>query len=235
MANGTIHKFGTLAVNGAQYAMPTNPVSGGNCVSYNGTAIGIADTVAGKELQWIELNKPDGTQLLVCDRCLVSGISWNNINAAGLVTGKEATIDKQKYKLRLLTGSTGASGTYGAGCNNEWDMLLDAVGESNDITHWSNMYSWCQEVYYSDSDYRSSRGYGSARYYGSGTADYAVGNFGWRPALEVLNSAPDVTPESKDYGECATAPDITESRQRAAPADMPQAAPARLDSQRPME
>lgn len=209
MANGTIHKLGTLAVNGAQYAMPTNPVSGGNCVSYNGTAIGIEDTVSGKELQWIELNKPDGTQLLVCDRCLVVEISWNNINAAGFVAGKEIVIDGQKYKMRLLTGSTGASGAYGAGCDNEWDMLLDAVGESNDVTHWQNMYTWCQEVYCGNSSCRSVRGFNSARYYGGNPSSNTYPDLGWRPALEVLNSAPDVTPGSKDFGNCAVPPEIS--------------------------
>ena len=209
MANGTIHKFGTLVVNGAQYAMPTDPKEGGDCVSYNGTAIGIEDTVSGKELQWIELNKPDGTQLLICDRCLVASISWNSINSAGLVTGKDLTIDGQKYKMRLLTGSTGASGTYGTGCNNEWDMFLDAVGESNDITHWSKMYTWCQEVYSGNSGSRSVRGYGSARGCNYYTASHTFTNVGWRPALEVLNSAPEVTPESKNFGNCAVPPDIS--------------------------
>ena len=65
MANGTIHTFGTLKVNGTTYAKPSNPVDGGNCVSYNGTAISIENTESGKALQWIELNKSDGTKLLL--------------------------------------------------------------------------------------------------------------------------------------------------------------------------
>ena len=205
MANGTIHTFGTLKVNGTTYVKPSNPVNGGNCVSYNGTAISIENTESGKALQWIELTKKDGTKLLICDRCLVVSVSWNNLNSAGLIFGKEVTIDGKKYKLRSLTGSTGASGTNGAGCNNEWDNLIDAVGESNDITHWQNMYTWCQDTNYSDASYRSIRGFDSARYY---RYNYAAGtdtHVGWRPVLEVLNAAPSITPKSTGYGNKAGA------------------------------
>lgn len=189
--------------------MPTNPIDGGNCVSVNTSNFTVGNTVAGKELQWIEWTKADGTKMLVCDRGLIVNISWNSINAAGFITGKEITIDGQKYKMRSLTGSNGASGTNGKGCNNEWDQLLDAVGESNDLIHWSNMYSWCQEVYYSNSDYRSVRGCNSARGCGGDPATYPSTSVAFRPALEVLNSAPKVSPSSRDYGNCATAPGIT--------------------------
>lgn len=205
MANGTIHTFGTLKVNGTTYAKPSNPVNGGNCVSYNGTAISIEKTESGKALQWIELTKKDGTKLLICDRCLLVSVSWNNLNSAGLIFGKEVTIDGKKYKLRSLTGSTGAQGTNGAGCNNEWDNLIDAVGESNDITHWQNMYSWCQETYYNNTSNRSIRGYDSARdddYY---NATNANSHIGWRPVLEILNAAPSITPKSTGYGNKAGA------------------------------
>lgn len=189
--------------------MPTNPIDGGNCVSVNTSNFTVGNTVAGKELQWIEWTKADGTKMLVCDRGLIVNISWNSINAAGFITGKEITIDGQKYKMRSLTGSNGASGTYGAGCNNEWDQLLDAVGESNDLIHWNKMYSWCQEVYSGNSVSRSLRGYCSARNYSNLNATNSFTFIAFRPALEVLNSAPKVSPSSKDYGNCATAPDIT--------------------------
>ena len=87
--------------------MPTNPIDGGNCVSANTSNFTVGDTVAGKELQWIEWTKADGTKMLVCDRGLIVNISWNSINAAGFITGKKITIDGQKYKMRSLTGSNG--------------------------------------------------------------------------------------------------------------------------------
>ena len=189
--------------------MPTNPVDGGNCVSADTSNFTVGNTVSGKELQWIEWTKADGTKMLVCDRGLIVNISWNSINAAGFITGKEITIDGQKYKMRSLTGSNGSSGSYGAGCNNEWDQFLDAVGEADSLVHWNKMYSWCQDMWYSNSGSRSVRGYNSARYCGVSGAAGAGTTVAFRPALEVLNSAPKVSPSSKDYGSCATAPDIT--------------------------
>lgn len=205
MANGTIHTFGTLKVNGTVYAKPSNPVYNGNCISYNGTAISIENTESGKELQWIELTKKDGTNLLVCDRCLVVSTAWNNLNAAGLIFGKEVYIDGKKYKLRSLTGTTGASGTYGAGFDNEWDSLLDVVGENNNITHWSDMHTWCQETYYTNASYRTVCGSNSARARAGNPATTGGSNIGWRPVLEILNAAPSILPTSTEYGEKAGA------------------------------
>lgn len=191
MANGTIHTFGTLKVNGTTYAKPSNPVKNGDCISYNGTLISIENTESGKELQWIELTKKDGTKLFICDRCLVVSVSWENLNAAGLIFGKEVIIDGKKYKLRSLTGSSGAAGTYGAGKNTEWDDLIDAVGESTDITHWLNIYSWCQETYYNNTSTRTIRGSANAaRGCNNAPAAYADTYIGWRPVLEYLNAAP---------------------------------------------
>lgn len=189
--------------------MPTNPIDGGNCVSVNTSNFTVGNTVSGKELQWIEWTKADGTKLLVCDRGLIVNISWNSINAAGFIAGKEITIDGQKYKMRSLTGSNGSSGSNGAGCNNEWDQFLDAVGEADSLVHWNKMYSWCQDVWYNNSDYRSLRGYSSARSCDNYNAANTITVIAFRPALEVLNSAPKVSPSSKDCGNCATAPDIT--------------------------
>lgn len=68
--NGDKISLGTLKVNGTLYAMPSNPVNGGDCINYNGTAISIENTVSGKALQWIYA-EIDDKKLLICDRCLV--------------------------------------------------------------------------------------------------------------------------------------------------------------------
>jgi hypothetical protein len=84
-----------------------------------------------------------------------------------------------------MTGSDGSEDSYGPGCANEWDMLIDQYGEDDNITHWDDMYTWCRET---DCDYssgRSVRGYNSARSY---TATHADANGGFRPALEVLST-----------------------------------------------
>ena len=87
-----------------------------------------------------------------------------------------------------MTGSNGASGSYGKGCNNEWDEFMDRYNEDNDLTHYEDIYTWCKEV---DCDYsgcRSIRGYYSARDF---SFDFATSTFAYiafRPALEILNS-----------------------------------------------
>lgn len=179
--NNKIKKFGTLRILGAEVPTPQKPYYKGDILGYNGTDFEIGDTVAGKEITWLKLG-----DLLVCDRNILQGVSWETLNEKGLVFGKEVEIDGDKYKLRILTGSNGND--YGEGCNNEWDRLMDEYNEDNDLLHYDNMYSWCQET---DCDYastRSIRGYYSARYYNGNNAANATTIVGWRPALEKLNA-----------------------------------------------
>ena len=161
--SGKVKKFGTMRILGAAVQAPEKPYYKGDVLGYNGTNFGIGDTVAGKEITWLKLG-----DLWVCDRNILQGVSWETLNEKGLVFGKEVEIDGEKYKLRILTGSDGND--YGEGYNNEWDRLMDEYNEDNDLLHYDNMYSWCQET---DCDYSSSwslRGCNSARYCISGSA-----------------------------------------------------------------
>ena len=91
-----------------------------------------------------------------------------------------------RFKVRCLTGSDGTEDSYGAGCDNEWDRFMDEYDEDNDLTHYMDMYTICQETDCDYSDFRSVRGYSSARYYcysATGTYTYVA----FRPALEDLN------------------------------------------------
>ena len=179
--NDKVKKFGTLRILGAAVPAPQKPYYKGDILGYNGTDFEIGDTVAGKEITWLKLG-----DLLVCDRNILQGVSWETLNEKGLVFGKEVEIDGDKYKLRILTGSDGND--YGEGCNNEWDRLMDEYNEDNDLLHYDNMYSWCQET---DCDYasiRSIRGCNSALHYNGYNATYTYTSLGWRPALEKLNA-----------------------------------------------
>lgn len=114
-------------------------------------------------------------------------------------------------------GGSGAS--YGGGkLPNEWDRFItnedaitgipvptasdldstlnatDKSSAHNQFWNWMGVYSWGQETYLHNSAYRAIRGYGSARYWGYTDAAYRISlSVGWRPVLEVLNSAPSVT------------------------------------------
>ena len=87
-----------------------------------------------------------------------------------------------------MTGSNGASGSYGKGCHNEWDEFMDRYNEDNDLTHYEDIYTWCQEVNCDYSACRSVRGVSSARYYNYGNAENTGTYIAFRPAIEILNS-----------------------------------------------
>ncbi|MFM1655522.1 hypothetical protein ACI7RC_26010 [Brevibacillus sp. B_LB10_24] len=204
MANGDLIKLGTFYLAGTKQARPTKPwrsdltppgaPSVGDIPSFSaGQTIEIRDTDANDayKIQWREVN--DGSKkLLISDRVLLAYVSWDDLNAQGLVTGKTITIDGQQYKLRLLTGGSNyRSGTdvYSGGSptTNEWDRIivneggfsglpspvasdLDSTQNSTDFNsahnqywNWFYMYSWAQEVYTGNSARRAVRGSLSAR------------------------------------------------------------------------
>ena len=152
---------------------------------------------------------------------MLVNVSWDDLNAQGLITGKTITIDGQQYKLRVLTGGSnyrGADGySGGTPTSNEWDRIvvneagfgglptpvasdLDSTQNSTDLNgahnqcwNWYYAYSWAQETYTGNSASRAIRGYNSARYWDYGTSSFRYDYVGWRPVLEVLNSVPSVT------------------------------------------
>ena len=65
---------------------------------------------------------------------------------------------------------------------------MDEYDEDNDILHFDDMYSWCQETHYNYASFRSIRGYGSARNYNYNVATNTHTNVGWRPVLEKLKT-----------------------------------------------
>lgn len=177
-----IRKFGTLMLHGMPMPVPEKPFYNGDTIGYNGTDFEISDTVEGKELTWLKVG-----DLWVCDRNILAGVSWDTLNEKGYVFGKEITIDGNRFKVRCLTGSDGTEDSYGAGCDNEWDRFMDEYNEDNDLTHYKDMYTICQETDCDYSDYRSVRGYNSARTYNNNFATYTYACVAFRPALEDLN------------------------------------------------
>ena len=242
MANGDLIKLGTFYLAGTKQARPTKPwrsdttppgaPSDGNIPSFSaGQTIEIRDTDASDayKIQWREV-KDGAKKLLIADRVLLAYVSWDDLNAQGLVSGKTITIDGQQYKLRLLTGGSNyrtGTDTYSGGTptNNEWDRILvneagfsglpvpvasdlDGIQNATDFNsahnqfwNWYYMYSWAQETYTGNSALRALRGYLSARHWGNSNATNRSYGTGWRPVLEVLNSAPVISGEDEDFGE----------------------------------
>ena len=100
-----------------------------------GQAIKIGDTITDKEISWVVVNG-----VLISDRCILTNVSWDELNTNELVFGKEITIDGYRYQVRLLKVGIELSQP------NEWDAAVTFVGESNDLWHWENMFFWGQEA-----------------------------------------------------------------------------------------
>lgn len=190
--------------------------------------IGNTPSAEANKLQWHKIQDGDKT-LLICDRVLLVSVSWDDLNAQGLVSGKEITIDGARYKCRLLTGGSNYRGSdgYSGGTptNNEWDRFvtreevitglpapvssdLDSTMNSTDHTsthnlfwHWVGVYSWCQEVYSSNASYRANRGYYSARPWNYNSSSRRYAGLGFRPVLEVLNTAPLISDTDRNLGD----------------------------------
>lgn len=142
MANGTIHKLGTLYVANVKKARPTKPwydtngsaPSTGNLLYYGSDAIEIKDTDSNDayKLQWVEVN--DGSdKILICDRNLLCNITWDRLNALGFCgakgSGKKITIDGQQYELFMLTGGKDGNVQLETTASNEWDKYIGNLGK----------------------------------------------------------------------------------------------------------
>lgn len=96
--------------------------------------IGIRKAVPGKEIPWVLVNG-----ILIADRCLLSNISWDDLNAQSLIFGKEVSVGGLRYTLRSLR--VGASEDM----PNEWDAALDIVGENGGVWTGKGPRFWGQE------------------------------------------------------------------------------------------
>lgn len=182
-----------------------------------------------KKLQWVKIKDGDKT-LLICDRVILVNVTWNDLNSAGWIFGKEVTIDGAKYKLRSLTGGSNyrnTSDAYAGGTptNNEWDRFItreevitglpapvssdldsnlnstDFSSTHNALWNWAGVYTWCQETYSSNTSPRALRGYDSARYWSNGYAADSYSVVGFRPVLEILNTDPLISDSDRDLGD----------------------------------
>lgn len=192
-------------------------------------SIGNTPPAEANQLQWVKIVDGDKT-LLICDRNILVNVSWDDLNGVGWVKGKKITIDGAEYNLRLLTGGSNCrsgSDYYSGGTptNNEWDRFVtreevieglpaptssdldstlnstDFNGANNKLWNWLGCYSWVQETYSGSSSSRASRGCNSARYWSYDSSSLRNSYIGFRPVLEVLNSAPVISDTDRNLGD----------------------------------
>lgn len=127
--------------------------------------------------------------LFIADFAVTHEVSWDNLNAKGLIFGKNYTAGGVSYTLRAPSVGSDSAGSgdsqHGTPQSNEWDRILD----KNDgyIKNWSRMHSWGQDISRSSWTTRAFRGYISARYWTASWSESSRPSVGFRPVLEILN------------------------------------------------
>ena len=129
--------------------------------------------------------------LFIADHTVTNNVSWDALNTAGLIFGKDYAAGGVDYTLRAPSVGSGRRGSgndieCGTPQSNEWDRILDKNDEY--IKNWFEMYSWGQDTIEHGTElYRAGRGFYPARQWAC-FFDIEERPFrGFRPVLEVLN------------------------------------------------
>ena len=132
--------------------------------------------------------------LFIANYNVTHTVSWNDLNTAGLLFGKDYAGGGVNYTLRAP--SAGFHYSYdqnvgGTPRNNEWDVILDKAKQGNNdntngyVKNWQYIYSWGQDTTRYYLSRRAIRGCNSARSWNNGSATYSGPNVGFRPVLEL--------------------------------------------------
>ena len=127
--------------------------------------------------------------LFIADYAVTHTVSWDNLNTAGLIFGKNYASGGVDYTLRAPSVGSDNRGSgdseRGTPQSNEWDRILDK--DSGYIKNWNGIFSWGQDTTRYNSSLRAIRGYDSGRRWNDDDATDFLPLVGFRPVLEVLN------------------------------------------------
>lgn len=127
--------------------------------------------------------------LFVADYNVTHTVSWDNLNTANLIFGKDYAASGVDYTLRAPSVGSRYTGSgesqRGTPQSNEWDRVLDK--DDGYIKNRNKVYSWGQDTPNFGSGFRAVRGYYSARHWYYYSSSYQNVTLGFRPVLEVLN------------------------------------------------
>ena len=128
--------------------------------------------------------------LFIANHNVTHTISWNDLNTADLIFGKDYAAGGVNYTLRAPSVGSGRTDSNeslrGTPQSNEWDRILD----KNDgyIKNWKRMASWGQDTRPDNSTpFRAVRGFHSTRGWEFNSSSHRNVYLGFRPVLEVLN------------------------------------------------
>ena len=126
--------------------------------------------------------------LFVADYAVTNDVSWDALNTADLIFGKNYASGGVDYTLRTPSAGSDCTGLddpqRGVPQSNEWDRILDKNDEY--IKNWFEMYSWGQDTIEHGTElYRAGRGFYPARQWDY-FFDIEERPFrGFRPVLEL--------------------------------------------------
>ena len=127
--------------------------------------------------------------LFIADFAVTNDVSWDALNTAGLIFGKDYATGGVDYTLRTPSAGSDCTGLddsqRGVPQSNEWDRMLNK--NSGYIKNWNGIYSWGQDTTRYNSSLRAVRGYDSGRRWNDDDAMDSLPLVGFRPVLEVLN------------------------------------------------
>ena len=129
--------------------------------------------------------------LFIANYNVTHTVSWDALNTADLIFGKNYASGGVGYTLRAPSVGSDSTGwddsQRGVPQSNEWDTMLNK--NSGYIQNWNKMYLWGQDTFSGSTSTRAVRGCYSARYcYDNLSATFSFPYLGFRPVLEVLNA-----------------------------------------------
>ena len=127
--------------------------------------------------------------LFIANYNVTHTVSWDTLNTANLIFGKDYASGGVDYTLRAPSVGSNFIGSgnseRGVPQSNEWDTMLNK--NSGYIQNWNKMYLWGQDTVSRNPPRRAIRGCNSARSWNHGSATYSGPIVGFRPVLEVMN------------------------------------------------
>ena len=127
--------------------------------------------------------------LFIADYAVTHTVSWDALNTAELIFGKNYASGGVDFTLRTPSAGSDCTGLddsqRGVPQSNEWDTMLNK--NSGYIKNWNGIYSWGEDTTRYNSSLRAVRGYDSGRRWNDDDATDSLPLVGFRPVLEVLN------------------------------------------------
>ena len=165
-----VKNFGSLYLNGRPSVLNAE---------YSGGNISLGDTVPEEAIPFVKWK-----DLWVASEIICPNAGWNDLEKYNFITGWPIRIDGVLYLCRSLRVGEERD------VPNEWDSILDELGEDDSLWHWSKQLFWGQEISKKRGSFRAVRGRHSARYWNDLSATTRHVTVGFRPVLEPLAPEP---------------------------------------------